>query len=151
VITTASPENFELVKARGADVVFDYHDEDCARKIREYAKDLLYYVLDCFSKEASYKIIADNLPSVCPKPVKVVTLLPTDSWPRKDIEPTTVLAYTTLGKAFTKFGMEFPAIPAHFEFGVKFWKLGNELLTSGRIKPHRIALKSGGLSGIPAG
>jgi len=151
VVTTASPDNFDFVKSRGADVVFDYHDENCAQKIREYTNGSLHYVLDCFSKEESYRVIADALPQSSTKPVKFVTLLPTDTWPRKDLVPTTILAYTTLGKAFTKFGMDLPAIPTHFEFGVKFWKLSNELLASGQVKPHPIALRSGGLGGIPAG
>jgi len=132
-------------------MVFDYHDAECARKIREYTKDSLHLVLDCVSTEASYKIIAAALPEKSEKPVQVVTLLPTDAWPREDVEATAVLAYTTLGKPFTKFGIDFPAIPQHFDFGVKFWELSNELLAAGKIKPHPVALRKGGLSGIPDG
>jgi hypothetical protein len=111
-------------------------------------------VLDCVSKEASYKLIAKALPNVCKEPaaVKFVTLLPTDTWPRHDdIKPVTILAYTTLGKAFSKFGVDLPAIPSHFDFGVRFWKLSNELLAQGRVKTHPIALREGGLAGIPDG
>jgi NADPH:quinone reductase-like Zn-dependent oxidoreductase len=151
VVTTASPENVDLVKSRGADVVFDYHDADCAQKIREYTKDSLHHVLDCVSTEASYKIIAEALPEKSEKPMRVVTLLPTDAWPRKDVEATAILAYTSLGKPFSKFGIDFPAIPQHFEFGVMFWKLSNELLAAGKIKPHPVALRKGGLGGIPDG
>jgi hypothetical protein len=81
----------------------------------------------------------------------VVTLLPADSWPRKDVQVTTVLAYTSLGKAFSKFGMDFPPMPPHFDFGVMFWKLSHQLLVSGQVKPHPVALRSGGLGGIPDG
>jgi NADPH:quinone reductase-like Zn-dependent oxidoreductase len=152
VVTTASPQNFPLLKYKGADAVFDYHDEDCAAKIKEYTKNSLHYALDCVSTEASYKLICEALPeSSDDKPIQVVTLLPADTWPRKDIQPTTILAYTTLGKAFSKFGIDFPAMPAHFEFGVKFWKLSNELLAAGKIRPHPIALRNGGLAGIPVG
>ncbi|KAF2704361.1 GroES-like protein [Pleomassaria siparia CBS 279.74] len=151
VVTTASPENFDLVKSRGADIVFDYHDPDCARKIKDYTKDSLHYVLDCVSTEASYKLIVEALPEKSEKPIQVVTLLPADTWPRKDVEPTVILAYTTLGKAFTKFGIDFPAMTSHFDFGVKFWKLSSELLASGQIKTHPIALRDGGLGGIPNG
>ncbi|KAF2870196.1 oxidoreductase-like protein [Massariosphaeria phaeospora] len=151
VVSTASPANFDLVKSRGADAVFDYHDPDCARKIKDYTNGSLHYVLDCISTEQSFKIVAEALPESSDKPIQVVTLLPTDTWPRKDVQPTTVLAYTSLGKAFTKFGMDLPAIPPHFDSGVKFWKLSNELLAAGKIKPHPVALRSGGLSGIPDG
>jgi NADPH:quinone reductase-like Zn-dependent oxidoreductase len=139
------------VKSRGADAVFDYHDPDCAQKIRDYTKSSLHYVLDCISTEASYKIIAEALPETSETPMQVVTLLPTDAWPRKDVEATAVLAYTTLGKAFTKFGIDFPAIPAHFDFGVMFWKLSNKLLAEGKVKPHPVVLREGGLGGIPNG
>lgn len=150
-MTTASPKNFDLVKSRGADVVLDYHDPHCAQNIQEYTHGSLRYVLDCVSTEISYKLISEALPESSTVPAQVVTLLPTDTWPRKDVTATAILAYTSLGKAFTKFGIDFPAMPSHFEFGVKFWKLSHELLASGRIKPHPVALRSGGLGGIPNG
>jgi hypothetical protein len=131
--------------------VFDYHDADCAQKIRDYTKGSLYHVVDCVSTEASYKLIADALPEKSEKPAHVVTLLPADAWPRKDVQVTTVLAYTTLGKAFSKFGMDFPPIPLHFDFGIMFWKLSHQLLASGQVKPHPVALRTGGLGGIPNG
>ncbi|KAF1974046.1 GroES-like protein [Bimuria novae-zelandiae CBS 107.79] len=151
IVTTASPENFELAKSRGADAVFDYHDPECARLIKDYTKGQLKYVLDCVSTESSYKLIADALPETTDTPAQVVTLLPADTWPRKDITPTAILAYTSLGKPFTKFGVDFPEIPPHFEFGVMFWKLSQKLLGEGKIKTHPVALRTGGLGGIPNG
>jgi hypothetical protein len=62
-----------------------------------------------------------------------------------------ILAYTTFGEAFTKFGTDFPAMPQHFEFGEMFWKLNAELIEEGKILPHPVTLRSGGLHGIPAG
>ncbi|KAK2624904.1 hypothetical protein QTJ16_006097 [Diplocarpon rosae] len=50
VITTCSEKNSSLVKLYGADAVFDYHDQDCARAIREYTKDRLRYVIDPFGE-----------------------------------------------------------------------------------------------------
>jgi NADPH:quinone reductase-like Zn-dependent oxidoreductase len=151
VITTASPDNFELVKSRGADAVFDYHDPECASLIKGYTDGEIYYVLDCVSTELSYKLIADALPETPQKPVQVVTLLPTDAWPRKDITATAILAYTTFGKAFTKFGIDFPEIAPHFDYGVMFWKLSQKLLAEGKVKPHPVVLRKGGLAGIPGG
>ena len=139
------------MKSRGADAVFDYHDADCAQKIKDYTGGSFHYILDCISTENSYKIIAEALPTTIIAPVRMVTLLPTDAWPRKDIKPATILAYTTIGHAFTKFGINFPAMASHFEFGVMFWKLSQQLLASGQIKPHPVALRSGGLNGIPNG
>jgi NADPH:quinone reductase-like Zn-dependent oxidoreductase len=140
-----------LAKSRGADAVFDYHDSECSHNIREYSNGSLDYVLDCISTESSYKLIADAIPETRNRPTQVVTLLPADTWPRKDITPTVILAYTTFGKAFTKFGLEFPPIASHFDFGVMFWKLSHELLEAGRLRPHPVALREGGLSAIPDG
>jgi hypothetical protein len=139
------------VKSRGADAVFDYHEPNCASKIKEYTKGFLQYVLDCISTEASYKLIAETLPEKIEKPTHVVTLLPADTWPRKDVQPTPILAYTTFGEAFNKLGIDFPAIIANFDFGVKFWKLSAELLAAGQIKSHPVALRGGGLAGVPHG
>lgn len=151
VVTTASPENFELVKSRGADVVFDYHDPQCSRLIREYTNERLQFILDCISTKASYDIIAKAIPEVADKGINMVTLLPADAWPRNDITPTVILAYTSLGKAFAKFGIDFPEIAAHYEFGVTFWELSQKLLADGKIKPHPVALRKGGLAAVPDG
>lgn len=81
----------------------------------------------------------------------VATMLPTDTWPRPDVKATAVLAYTSAGEAFSKFGIDFPVMPGHFEFGCKFWKLSEELLAQGKLVPHPVALREGGLAGIPSG
>jgi NADPH:quinone reductase-like Zn-dependent oxidoreductase len=151
VITTASSDNFELVKSRGADAVFDYHESECASLIKKHTKGELYYVLDCISTESSYQLVADALPETPQKQVQVVTLLPTDAWPRRDITATAILAYTAFGKAFTKFGIDFPEVPPHYDYAVMFWKLSQKLLAEGKVKPHPVALRKGGLAGIPGG
>ena len=68
VITTCSPNNYNLVKNLGADVVVDYHDpEICVQQIREYVGDNLQLVFDCISafdssKGRSSKIFNSSLP-----------------------------------------------------------------------------------------
>jgi NADPH:quinone reductase-like Zn-dependent oxidoreductase len=151
VVATASPENHDLVKSRGADAVFDYHDPECAKQIKEYTNGKIPFVLDCISTEASFNLIAEALPEINDPPVQMVALLPTDLWPRKDITPKVTLAYTSLGYPFSKFGIDFPAIPSHYEQGVMIWALGQKLLAEGKIKPHPISLQKGGLKGIPNG
>lgn len=42
MISTASPHNHELVKSRGADVVFDYKDPEVSEKIRKWAEEKGY-------------------------------------------------------------------------------------------------------------
>jgi hypothetical protein len=111
----------------------------------------LSLVLDCVSTEASYKVIAEAFPARSEDEMKLVTLLPLDAWPRKDVNAQTILAYTTFGEAFSKFGMDFPAMLQHFDFGVKFWKIHAELLSKGKVLPHPVKLGKGGLYGIPKG
>ena len=64
---------------------------------------------------------------------------------------TVVLAQTTFGEAFSKFGREYPAMREHFDFGLGFWHLSEKLVAEGRIIPHPVTVKSGGLGAIPAG
>lgn len=151
IVATASPKNFDLVKSRGADAVFDYHDPDCAEKIRAYTDNSLGYVLDTVSTESSFEICAKALPSSSKADLKLVALLPLETWPRKDVNAQAILAYTTFGEAFTKFGTDFPPIREHFEFGRMFWKLTASLLEAGKVRPHPVRLGAGGLQGIPAG
>lgn len=80
-----------------------------------------------------------------------MTLLPTDAWPRKDVNARMVLAYTSFGEEFFKFGVTFPPIQEHYDMTVKFWKIHAKLLADGRIKPHPITVRDGGLQGIPLG
>lgn len=42
MISTASPHNHELVKSRGADVVFDYKDPEVSEKIRKWVEEKGY-------------------------------------------------------------------------------------------------------------
>lgn len=54
IITSASPHNFDLIKARGADVVFDYKDPEVSAKIAHWAEENGYgaieRALDCVSE-----------------------------------------------------------------------------------------------------
>ena len=49
--------------------------------------------------------------------------------------------------------MDFPAMPDHLEFGIKFWSLAHDMLANGTIKVHKPSVnKYGrGLSGILEG
>lgn len=153
VVTTASPKNFDLVKSRGADAVFDYHDPECGQKIREYTNNSLQYVLDPICTEASFKICAEALPSAedAKGELKLVALLPLDKWPRTDVNATVLLCYTTFGEAFSKYGQDFPAIKECWEYGEMFWKLTNTLLKAGKIKNHPVLLRPNGFQGVSAG
>ena len=151
VITTASPKNFDLVRSRGADVVFDYHDPECAERIRTFTNNNLRYVLDTISQESSYKICAAAMSSDSSQELRCVALLPIDTWPRKDVKMQPILAYTTFGEGFDKFGATFPPKQGHFETGVMFWKQNGKLLAQRKIKTHPVTVRGGGLQGVLSG
>ena len=65
VVTTASPRNYELVKSRGADEVFDYNDPKSASKIRELTGNKLKYAWDTNGDDTSGKFCADSLSNRC--------------------------------------------------------------------------------------
>ncbi|PQE03694.1 alcohol dehydrogenase protein [Rutstroemia sp. NJR-2017a BBW] len=62
-----------------------------------------------------------------------------------------VLAYTTFGEPFEKFGKSFPAMKEVFEYGKMFWGLNEELVGRGKVRPHPVEVREGGLGGVPTG
>lgn len=55
-ITTCSSNNFDLVKSRGAEAVFDYHSPSCAADIKAYTRSSLGHVLDIITDATSQVI-----------------------------------------------------------------------------------------------
>ncbi|KAM3552872.1 hypothetical protein MY1884_006980 [Beauveria asiatica] len=148
VITTCSPHNNALVKALGADAVFDYHDPDCAAKIREYTNDKLTIAWDTVSLPDSTKICERALWSSPPPgtALRYHSLLPTTT-SRSDGKDTFSLAYTAIGEGFTGGHLSVPASEEDFLFGVEFWDLSRELLGSGKIKASPVQVGQG-LQGV---
>ncbi|KAM3426203.1 hypothetical protein NHJ13734_009599 [Beauveria thailandica] len=148
VITTCSPHNNALVKALGADAVFDYHDPDCAARIREYTNDKLTIAWDTVSLPESTKICEGALSSSPPSGTVLryhSLLLATTS--RSDVKDTFSLAYTAIGEGFTGGHLSVPASEEDFLFGVEFWDLTQELLESGKIKASPVQVGQG-LEGV---
>ncbi|KAJ4299060.1 Trans-enoyl reductase actts2 [Kalmusia sp. IMI 367209] len=145
VIATASPHNFSLVKDLGADQVFDYKDPDCGAKIREATKDNLKLAFDTISEKGSTAVCCAAISS---NGGLYTSLLPVRDFPRDDVRNAATLAYTALGE---KVSERFPINHHDFDFGVKFWRLSEELINSGKIKTHPTEVRSGGLDAIPQG
>jgi len=145
VVVTASPRNFDFLKSLGADHVFDYKDPGCGAKIRAATDDKLKLAFDTISEHGSWDVCCAALSS---EGGHYTALLPVKDFPRSDVKNTTTLAYTALGE---KFNEQLPAIPPHFAFGVKWWRLSEGLINDGKIKTHPIEVRDGGLDGIPKG
>lgn len=61
VVATASPRNFNLVKALGADKVFDYKDPEVVSKIKKATGNSLTKAVDAIAVLDSQRICAESL------------------------------------------------------------------------------------------
>lgn len=83
--------------------------------------------------------------------MKFIGVLPVETFSRKheeNVDAKAFLGYTSFGKAFSKFGVDFPAHPEHHEQAVEFWKMSEKLLEEGKIKNHPAIVRPGGLKGV---
>lgn len=147
VVTTSSAKNKDFVKSLGADEAFDYNDPDCAKKIREYTNDELYFVMDCFGGPTGTAICANSISS---RGGQICSIIPGDEYPRtEDVRRNSLLAYKICGEPWDFFGPQ-PATVEDYEFGRMFWKLAAGLLGEGKVKVHPPHVREG-LEGVIGG
>ncbi|KAF8311461.1 GroES-like protein [Clavulina sp. PMI_390] len=145
VIATASPHSFELVKSRGADVVFDYKDPEVSQKIRNWVNDKGYPEgirrgLDCASSNGSTALataamnggVLDILLPVSPGEGK--------SWPN-GVDVRNVNIYYVLDPKNTK---------DHADMHEWYQRLPS-LITEKNFVNSNVLEVSNGLESIPAG
>ncbi|KAF2735834.1 zinc-binding oxidoreductase [Polyplosphaeria fusca] len=143
VYATASPHNFDLLKSLGADHVYNYRDAGVAAKIREDSDDSIRLVFDCIAELGSPDFCGDAMSS---KGGQYSALL-SAKVARDDVKSGFTLAYTAIGEDYSP---NFPANKDDFDFGVKFWRLSEDLINSGKIKTHPADVR-GGLDDIIQG
>ena len=149
VITTCSPRNNELVKTLGADAVYDYRDEACGEKIRAYTSNKLVYALDCIAEASSPRICADALSTDGARTKRYSSLLGLADFPRDDVEKKTTNAYSAIGEEMSFTGQgTIPANAEDLQFMTLFIGIAQKLLAEGKIKPHPMSLRQGGLCGV---
>lgn len=148
VIVTCSPHNFDLVKSLGADSVFDYRSPTLVSDIQAASDNNIRHIFDCISTPTTTQVSAGCFG---PSGGRYSALHPIRDFPRSDVSAGFTSAYTIFGEKFRYGRQEIPAKPEDYEFGVKFWALAQELLASGKIKPHPHRVWSGGLEGISEG
>ena len=150
MIATASERNWPLVKSLGAEELFDYKDQQCAKKIREYTNDQLTLAFDCISEGMSPTICEQSISS---KGGTITYLLRSafDIQSRTDVERKHTSGYAVFGEAFDKLGEHVPAKPEHYEHTKMFWPLTEKLISDGQLKPHPIEVGKEGLEGVLEG
>jgi hypothetical protein len=149
VHTTVSPKNFELVKQRGADFVYDYRDSNVGQQIRSATDDSLTLIFDCVSVETTAAISAQAISSSLPigTTARYVSLLGPPC-PRNDVESTFFLGYSASGEAYRFEGEDYPADPEFFEHQKKFAGIVEKLWEEKKFVEHPQRLQEGGLKGL---
>ncbi|KAJ3859833.1 hypothetical protein EV359DRAFT_67830 [Lentinula novae-zelandiae] len=114
VITTASPQNHELLRKLCADTVFDYRDPKVISNIKTFCGDKqLRVAIDCVSVDESVSLVTQCIEDC--EDSYIALVLPVEV-KTKYIRSDFTYAYTLLGKPIEgKYA--YPAIPEHFEFG----------------------------------
>jgi hypothetical protein len=116
--------------------------------------DALTLAWDCIATEDSARICAAALSTTREGHYRSLLRLPDAAVKKANakVDNGMTLAYTMFGEPFDK-GIPTPAVPADFEYGVKFWELARELLAAGKIKPAKADVNRGGkgLDGVLVG
>ncbi|OCH86705.1 GroES-like protein [Obba rivulosa] len=146
VLSTASPKNFELVKALGADEVFDYADSKTPRRIAAATGGALKHAVDCISEGMTPNQVSMSLSK---EGGTISTLLPYESR-KKGVQTVFVLAYTFFGKDI-QFPFVFPANPEHRKNASMYCKLIEEVVSRFGLKPNPARIFPHGLASIPDG
>ncbi|PGH05333.1 hypothetical protein GX51_03054 [Blastomyces parvus] len=149
VLTTCSPQNFSYVTDLGADAVFDYHDENAGKKIREYTNNTLHLVYDTIASRESAAVCSDALSSQ-PGGKYMATQFP--QLERADIESSVLVVYTAINEEFRVGAHVFPASRDDFEFAKRFGDIAEKLIGDGKVRAHRVLTdEEGGLEAITDG
>ncbi|KAI0052830.1 dehydrogenase [Auriscalpium vulgare] len=136
VLATASPANFALVRALGADEVYDYHDPDVARKIKAATGGALKHAIDTVSEGQTPKLVSDALSD---EGGVVATILDYES-PRPGVKTVFSAAPILLGKE-----------ERYREQSREYVELLKTFLATGQIKSNPVHLFPNGLASVPDG
>lgn len=149
VIATSSPNNFEILKALGADAVLDYRSPSCADDIKELTNNELRHSYDCMGTGAEICAVAM---SDSKGPCFYVTINPPDEKSvikMKEINPSVsqvqfTLGYDMFGDFYIFMGKEMHPHQDNLRYASAFIQKTEKLLSDGKIRPIRSVQNKGG-------
>ncbi|KAI1193518.1 GroES-like protein [Nemania serpens] len=151
VITTCSPNNFELVKSRGADVVFDYKSSTCAADIKKETRNCLKYVIDPFSEIKTMSLCHDAMGRTGGR-YTALEKFQEDILQKKTVKRELVMGATIIG-----FGIELggnyskPSSPEMRAWGIEWYKSVQRLIDGKKLQGHPAQIIPGTFDGILEG
>ncbi|KAL4775863.1 GroES-like protein [Aspergillus recurvatus] len=151
-IVTCSPRHRDLVLSLGAEEAFDYQSPTCAMEIRNYTSNSLEHAFDCVTEAASMALCYEALGSagghyvaLDPFPVHI-------QYTRREVKAEWLMIYSLFGEPVKLAGVYGrPARPQDRRFAAKLFPLVEGLLQEGRLRPHPIEIRMGGLGAIDQG
>ncbi|GAP83760.1 putative zinc-binding dehydrogenase family [Rosellinia necatrix] len=151
-ITTCSPKNFPLVKACGAQEAWDYHDPDCAEKIKAYTEDELGFALDCFCRGSSMEFCYKALGRAGGR-YTTLEPYPAHLHKRKRVKPDWLLGPALVGREVAwKDPYHIKPKPELRSFGKQWFLTAQRMLDRGEVRPHPIRIgEKFGLEGVLEG
>ncbi|EPS29490.1 hypothetical protein PDE_04440 [Penicillium oxalicum 114-2] len=146
VITTCSEANRSFVCERGAEIVFDYHDDEAGKQINEITDDALEMVLDTISTPQSANLCATAISSGGGNYNALLDV----RCPRSDVDTEISMAYEMIGEPYQMSGKYFEGSPKSLAYAAS-WIDTIESLLDSQIRPHPYQIMPGGLEEIPTG
>ncbi|KAJ7123110.1 chaperonin 10-like protein [Mycena epipterygia] len=146
VISTAAPENHELIKSLGADEVFDHSDSWTARRIFETTGGTLVKAIDCWSQGMSPNQVSMSLST---QGGTIATMLPYESL-KRNVKTSCVLVNSIHGQD-TSFPLVTTGNPDHTKNGKLYCKMISTLLAQNKLKFVPVKLYPRGLLGVAEG
>jgi NADPH:quinone reductase-like Zn-dependent oxidoreductase len=143
IITTCSPDNFNLVKSLGADHVFDYNEPASIVEIRALTKGSLSLCIDCFSEQPGYDFCSKTLTKGAT--YACIGMIQSD---RPDIDVKFCMGVLCFNAPWKFQEQVIPAPPEMFQGSVRFAKVAEQLLAEGKISPHPKDVRKGGLKAV---
>ncbi|TLD19583.1 hypothetical protein PspLS_09588 [Pyricularia sp. CBS 133598] len=152
VIGTCSPNNFDLVRSYGADVVFDYNSKACIDDIKSYTKNSLKFALDCISEVDTMTFCYTCLGRTGGKYTRLEPFPDILHTRKQTVTPDWVLGPTMHGKPINwPPPFERDADAEVREFAKEWFATAQRLLYNGKIRPHPVKVLEQGFGSIRDG